>query len=232
MGNQGLDHYKGALTPEQAAAGINGAARNARRLLNDAKLLLENGRFPSAASLAALSIEESGKVSILRGLAIARDENERRQHWRDYRSHTKKNVEWILPELAGRGARSLEDLRQIFDESSDHPQVLDQVKQIGLYTDCLGKAHWSEPAEVIEEPLARMLVGTAEILALSRDVTVEEMELWVEHLGPVWGGPFAWTKRALVNWYRAAVTRGLIEGDKDAMERFVNEGIRQKSRSD
>ena len=34
---------------------------------------------------------------------------------------------------------------------SDHPYVLDQLKQIAFYTDCLGDAHWSIPDEVIDE---------------------------------------------------------------------------------
>jgi AbiV family abortive infection protein len=216
-----LDGYRGPLTASQVVAGMNAAGRNARRLLDDAKLLLENGRFPSAASLAALSIEESGKESTLRGLALARSEKEIAERWRDYRSHIKKNVAWILPDLVVRGARHLDDFRTLFDENSDHPYVLDQVKQMGFYTDCLGKAHWSEPDNVVDETLARLLVRVAEVLASKREVSVEEIELWIEHLGPVWGRSPAWTKKALVHWYRAAREKGLIPGDDDAMERFV-----------
>ncbi|MGM0985309.1 MAG: AbiV family abortive infection protein, partial [Pseudomonadota bacterium] len=50
-----------------------------------------------ANSLATLSIEESGKVSILRAMSLARDEKELKEEWRRYRSHTNKNVQWILP---------------------------------------------------------------------------------------------------------------------------------------
>jgi hypothetical protein len=52
---------------------MNAANRNARRLVADAKLLLDAGRYPSAAALAALAIEESGKTSILRTLAVVKN---------------------------------------------------------------------------------------------------------------------------------------------------------------
>ena len=68
--NSILPQYKGKLDPEQIAQGMNAARRNAQRLADDAKLLLSAKRYPTAASLAILSIEESGKVSILRGIAF------------------------------------------------------------------------------------------------------------------------------------------------------------------
>jgi AbiV family abortive infection protein len=162
-----LDKYKGELSPEQIAEGMNAASDNAARLIEDANLLLERGRFPSAASLAILAIEEAGKVPILRGLALSKDDKEIASHWREYRSHTKKNVLWLLPQLVARGARRLDDFRPLFDEDSDHPFILDQVKQISFYTDCLGDAHWSIPHDVIDESLAMMLLQIARIF--SRD---------------------------------------------------------------
>ena len=68
-----LRQYNGSLTPHQIADGMNYARRNARRLAEDAKLLLDGKRFASAFSLGILSIEESGKTNILRSLAIAKD---------------------------------------------------------------------------------------------------------------------------------------------------------------
>jgi AbiV family abortive infection protein len=181
-----LNQFRGALDAAGVALGINAAKANARRLLEDAKLLLEAGRYAGAASSAILAIEEAGKASILRGLILERDSKELAEGWRQYRSHTKKNVSWIMPRLVASGARKLDDMRPIFDEISDHPHLLDQVKQIAFYTDCLGEAHWSEPSQVIDSDLARSLVQTAEILAKSRDVTTREMELWVKHMAPVW----------------------------------------------
>ena len=69
-----LQPYRGKLSLGQIVAGMNAAIRNARRLADDAKTLLDLSRYPTAASLAILSIEESGKVSVLRLMAIAPDE--------------------------------------------------------------------------------------------------------------------------------------------------------------
>jgi AbiV family abortive infection protein len=216
-----LDQYKGSLSPDQLAAGMNAANANARRLADDAERLLDAKRYPTAASLATLSVEESGKASILRELALARNEAECTEAWRSFRSHTMKNVAWLLPQLVASGARNLEDLRPLYDRDSDHPFVLDQIKQLGFYTDCLGDAHWSSPEDVIDESLARMLVRVAGVLARDRTVTTEEIELWQKHLGPVWKGPLEWMKNALAKWHEELVRRGLAEGDAQDMGRFI-----------
>jgi AbiV family abortive infection protein len=220
-----LDAYRGRLSPAQIADGMNAAESNARRLLEDAETLLVAGRFPTAASLAILSIEEAGKVTILRSLALSSSDADLVDAWRNYRSHTQKNVAWILPELAASGARRLDDLRPLFDKASDHPFVLDQVKQLGFYTDCLGKAHWSIPADVVDEKLAGMLVSTARIFAQNRTHSVREIELWIEHIGPVWKRDAGWMKQALINWYAAMQEAGLAPEGPNEMERFIREGV-------
>src|SRR6185312_12883870 len=89
-----LDAYKGRLTPAQIAAGMNAACANANRLADDAKTLLDAGRIPSALSLAILAIEEAGKTSVLRRLAVATTDGEISDVWKEYRSHTSKNRMW------------------------------------------------------------------------------------------------------------------------------------------
>src|SRR5262245_14331298 len=64
-----IAQYRGPLSAQQIADGMNGAARNAKRLLEDAITLIKAGRFPTACSVAILSIEESGKLPVLRALA-------------------------------------------------------------------------------------------------------------------------------------------------------------------
>lgn len=83
--------YRGKLSVAQVAGGMNAATQNAARLAADARLFFSNARWPTAASVAALSIEEAGKVVILRRFLTASDE-EIRALWKDYRSHTRKNV--------------------------------------------------------------------------------------------------------------------------------------------
>ena len=104
MAKEKLSQYGGRLTPAQIADGMNAAVRNARRLANDARTLLDLERYPTAASIAVLPIEESGKVSILRHFAMARDLPSCRKIWREYRNHRSKNAAWILPDLVAGGA--------------------------------------------------------------------------------------------------------------------------------
>lgn len=223
-----LNAYRGKLSASQAAAGMNAAAKNACSLAEDAATLLAARKFATAASTAILSIEEAGKVSILRRLALAISDAEAAEAWKDYRSHTRKNVAWLLPQLAAAGARKLDDLRPLFDETSDHPFVLDQLKQLGFYTDCLGNAHWSVPSEVIDEQLAHMLVQIAQLFAREREYTEREVELWIEHVGPVWKKDPAWMKQAVVNWYAAMQKAGLVPEGPNEMEQFIRHGLQEK----
>lgn len=216
-----LSTYKGSLTPEQVVQGINAANQNARRLLEDASLLFEHKRYSTAASLAALSIEEAGKAPILRRLVLARSNRDLRQCWRDYRSHTQKNVTWIVPSLASQGVRHLDDLKPAFDPSSEHPHLLNQLKQAGFYTDCFGDCTWSIPYEEIDEQLAFSLIKTARALVSLREVTLKEIEIWEKHLGPVWKKSAKDIERGLIEWYREMFAEQLVTGNEDDMEKFI-----------
>ena len=191
---------------------------NARRFkLIDANLpgSRSTGRyFKNCLNRSIVSIEESGKVFFATShFASSPDEEVRRRVWKDYRSHRSKNGAWILPQLVAEGARDLGSLRLVVDPSSEHTALLNQIKQIGFYTDCLGDAHWSEPEKVIDESLARSLVRIADLLAKGEIVTVKEMELWVEHIRPVYWEPIEEQKTALLNWYAAMRENGLWEDD-------------------
>jgi AbiV family abortive infection protein len=77
----------------------------------------------------------------------------------------------------GKGSKKLDDFRPLFDENFDHTDILDQIKQIGFYTDCLGNAHWAIPEAIIDESLARTIFSIADILAQDKQVTPLEIEL-------------------------------------------------------
>ena len=142
-----------------------------------------------------------------------------------------KNVAWILPQLVVQGARKLDDLKPIFSKDSEHPYLLDQVKQLGFYTDCLGKAHWTLPNEVIDEKLARTLVQTAKLLAKGKQISKKEIELWMKHIGPVWKKDPAWMKQALINWYAEMQQQGLATEGNNKMQQFIRDGIQEWSGS-
>lgn len=217
----GLSQWKNTLKPPQIAEGMNAARVNAQRLLSDAKILMESGSYPSSLSLAILSIEESGKVSVLRQLALARDGKELKEAWKAYRSHTKKNAAWIFPDLVRNGARKLEEFGEMYSDFSEHQTMLDNLKQISLYTDCLGKAHWSQPSEVIDHDTAEAILGIARLMSSRRIHTTREIELWVQYLGPVWKTSMNSMKRALLEWFKAMNQEGLSDESELPIEQFI-----------
>lgn len=183
-----LQPYGGELSPVEIADGIAAAQSNASRLIADAKLLADAGRFPSATVLAILAIEERGKAIILKRLAIV-PADKLKETWRDYRSHRAKNAGWAMPVLLAEGARTMTDFAPLVDKKADHAAMLDALKQVALYTDCLGEKHWSKPEEVIESDLARVLIEIAERMMGDRTVTVREVELWREIVAPHYAKP-------------------------------------------
>lgn len=223
-----LEPYTGPLTAAEIATGMNAARQNAERLAKDARLLFDSGRYPSALSLAILSIEESGKSHILRELALARDESELRQSWRDYRSHTKKNAHWLLLETFQKGARRAQEFRSLFESDAEHPYVLDKVKQISIYTDSFKKGHWSIPEEIITNELVEGLLTVADVLVRHREITAEEIGLWIEYLQPYWKISGSGMERALFEWDNEMRKRGLLGKGKQTMEQFFTEGIGSK----
>ena len=216
-----LRNNTGDIDSTQIAIGMNAALRNARRLADDAKLLLKAERYPTAVSLAVLSIEESGKTRILRQLAGAPGKEDRRKIWKEYRLHRSKNVAWILPRLVRLGARNLESLQLATDTSSQHTNHLERVKQSSIYTDWLGNSGWSEPDEVISDQMAQSLVRIADLLAKKPTITVKEIELWKEHIGPVYGASLKVQKTALLNWFAAMRENGLWSEGNISIEEFV-----------
>ena len=227
-----LNSYSGRLTANQIARGINTARRNARRLAEDAQLLFDKGRYPTAAALAILSIEETGKESILRGIAWATGDNELRTSWKDFRSHTKKNAMWLLPQLVSEGARRLDDFGKLFEKEAEHTFLLDMIKQVSFYTDCLRKAHWSEPSEVIDKNLARLLIDVAKIFIDDREITTKEVELWTKHMGTVRDKPLVEQKKALLNWYAELQEFGLTDERHNIVDLLVWLGFTKDKEAD
>jgi AbiV family abortive infection protein len=189
--------------------------------------LLESERFPSAAALAILAIEEAGKVAILRQLSVAQGNNKALDNcWRDYRKHTEKNAAWLVPQLVAEGARGLDEFRSLFGKNPDQPFLLDNVKLISLYTDCLGDAHWSTPADLIDGDLAKMLVRVARLFLEHRDVTSKEIELWVKHMRPYMRSgeviDYDSAKEAMLDWHADMQELGLATYGAEEWEAFLN----------
>lgn len=203
---------------------MSAASRNAERLAKDARVLFDNRRHASCAALAILSLEESGKSRILRELALARDEKDLRECWREYRTHTKKNLLWPILERFIKGARRAGDFVPLLEPDAEHPYILDKLKQISIYTDCFQKGRWSLPEEIVEEQLAESLLMAAEVLSQHHEVTKEEIDLWIQYVQPYWKTSNEACQRALFEWDKEMRKRGLLRG-KTTMEKFFMTGI-------
>lgn len=219
-----LPQYKGTLTASQIAEGMNASIKNAQRLLQSAKILFEHKDYSSAVSLAVLAMEEVGKCSILRSLALAKDSASLKEAWKEYRTHVKKIRTCDLIRYISGNSIKLQDFRKIFEETNSLPYLLDQIKQIGFYTDCLGKAHWSIPANVIDKNFADHILHTAQCHCSSdKIITEKEIELWVECLSPVWMKSMDEMKNGLLLWRKKMREAGLIT-EPDHFDEFITSG--------
>lgn len=170
--------------------------------------------------MSILAIEEAGKASILRGLLVEGDDQGRAKAWRDYRRHTAKNF------MAGflRYARNdvkLEDLRPLIANDAMHRDV-ETLKQRAFYSDCLTADRWIVPDEVVDADTARVFLTTASIAVGGEEggpmASPQELQLWVKHLGPVWGGSIQEMKQALAACYREAAALGVLRGPSKPAE--------------
>jgi AbiV family abortive infection protein len=213
-----MSPYRGELSPKQVADGMNAASRNAIRLLKDAEILFEAKRCPSAASLAALAIEEVGKSPILRSLAVAKDAEAIKKGWKAYRSHQRKNVLWLFPLYVLSGVRTLSGFGSLFDPVSKHTQRLDELKQAGFYTDCIEAGRWSLPEEFVDELIAQFVLKTARSLTKDHEVTEREIELWIKHVGPDLGQA---RPESLKEFWTAMRGERLATADVDDIDIFL-----------
>ncbi|MFH1595578.1 MAG: hypothetical protein ABIG94_04295, partial [Pseudomonadota bacterium] len=54
----------------------------------------------------------------------------------------------------------------------------------------------------------------------------KEIELWIKHLGPVWGKHMSWMQHALENWYHEMQEYGLAQEGANAMREFIKGNIK------
>jgi AbiV family abortive infection protein len=209
--------YRDKLSPKQVADGMGAASRNAKRLLEDAEILLKAKRYPTAVSIAILAIEEVGKCPILRSLATAKNGEMLKEGWKAYRSHRTKNVMWLFPLYVLSGVRTLDGFRPLFDENSKHKERLDDLKQGGFYTDCLGKGSWANPEDLVDDVIAEFIVKTARSLTKEHPFTEREIELWIEHVGPSQDA----NPENLKRFWDAMTAEGLAYTKIDDIERFL-----------
>lgn len=153
-------------------------------------------------------------------MLVSDTETDRKRHWRAFRSHTAKNGLWLLRSFAAANPRPLfHQVAWLADADTDHARLADDVKQVSAYVDRYGEKRWSEPSIVIDKELAESFLRAAEVLVPSGEVSVREMELWLQHIKPAMRtGRTTVAARA---WNDAMVAEGLKQDDRANWAAFL-----------
>jgi len=223
-----IEHFTGRLSPKMIAEGCNLATKNAARLAKDARCLFDEGRYQSAAALATLSIEESGKVHVLEHLALADDEKEAKAIWRRFRKHTEKNIFWSFSLEKGQGL--IDALEKHSSKDIQQPQLLETLKQLSLYTDCVGSGRWMSPCQIAEDTIKRFaesLVKIAEFHSSIHHRTVRDIEILIECVKPVKHQPKEVIEYAMAEYMRKLQQEGLMPAEIDIVEILTGTGSDQ-----
>jgi AbiV family abortive infection protein len=135
------------LSPSEMGRGILVANRNARRLLGDGILLYEGARYPSAAALAVLAMEEAAKWSTLLQVTIAQDEKQIRETWRLHTLHVPKLTR-ALRALMGALEASGGDRATLPD--TELAKAMNALKLSCIYSAFVNGRRWIDPMQVCD----------------------------------------------------------------------------------
>jgi AbiV family abortive infection protein len=169
-----LDAVKAATTPELVKCAV-GAATNAQSLLDDAELLAAAGRNARAYALAALAVEEAGKSVGLATLAVMpQDLRAQAPVGRMLEWHQLKLVGGILIAVVpfGTSATGVQlaamppgQAEEILDHAQMFAQVVDRLKQRGMYADIDRTGRVRLPSEVTETEVAAQLTQSRQAVS-------------------------------------------------------------------
>ena len=159
------------------------AARNARRLLDDAELLLIRGRSPSAYSLAVLAFEEAGKAWLcVIAMMVPDDIRPEWPHGDLVARHVDKlmaaHVMAHMVTTAYAGRDMITCLADIGEDLEELARAHDHAKQRGLYADLLDGAVW-EPSGVTKDEAKRMVAVVRGLLDHGGSLVDPEFIVWL-----------------------------------------------------
>ncbi len=200
---------KPALTVSDLRTGSALALEHAGHLLADALLLYERQRYPSAATLAVFSREETGRSQILAGLArsvFAGQHFTRLDVQRACKHHEVKLQKSfsgvtlrIQPELGTVLAQVLgnprhpkyADYRRLINEKvkaagRNLPKRTHEARIRALYVDPAENGGWNRPADLTREEAFAVVSQAADDYAIRRDElyldpdTIADLSSWLE----------------------------------------------------
>ena len=128
-----LSRFQGKpLDKKQIAMAMHLCYMNAKALLDEAKLLKENGRHARAISLAILALEEFGKIPLICDVIMhgAHDTNAWRKFWQAFRSHRTKQI--VCSTYGNKFLRVVGNKYEVEFPVGTEP-LIDKFKQLGFY---------------------------------------------------------------------------------------------------
>lgn len=159
-----MARYNDKLTIPEIAAGIEATIANMEALVEAARLLLDAGNAGPAFGLAVMSLEEAGKLHVLRAMCQRGGvpNAQWRKLWASFRSHQYKSSGGLMDSYSDdvRG-----DPETVLELALGHAESTDQVeaaRQWSFYVDFDAATRtWNRPPE-FDEQKALDALGTAE----------------------------------------------------------------------
>ncbi len=164
------DLFAGRPTIATAMEGTRLLHANANRLLNDAKLLLREQRYPGAAMMAVMALAEISRMFHPLTLATMESPHRLREGWRQFRTQC---LDFPWSALPGH-APGVEP-----GEDSELNEMLAFIRKLGGGVEIIDPACWMDPKELVSAELARSIVMTAEMVC-GRPIETRAMAAWIE----------------------------------------------------
>jgi AbiV family abortive infection protein len=175
------------------------AAKNSRRLLDDADLLLKRGRWPTAYSLAVLAFEEAGKAWLcVIAMMVPADTREEYPFAGMIGAHLDKlmaahAMAHMHAFLRG-GANAPKSMIDVGEDLETLAREHNRAKQRGLYADLSDAVIWS-PDQVTKSEAARMVATVRGLLDHGGYLADPEFIAWLgqsmeevrSHVEAFWG---------------------------------------------
>lgn len=142
--------YRGYLSLEQIAEGIDLCLENARDLLEDSIVLKKKRRYPRALTCLLVAREELGKVYVLVGMAYTYPEDQRRwlEDWRLFHNHKAKASRVASHGIVGELRKSSDSLVDAYFDAIEVVFSDLQLREASLYADFSEINGWTSPSKI------------------------------------------------------------------------------------
>ncbi|GBD95239.1 MAG TPA: AbiV family abortive infection protein [Nitrospirae bacterium] len=150
-----FDKYNGRITIDQIVGGISCCLENAKELFLDAQILRRSQRYPRALSLLLMSMQEAGKIEILRKMASisSGDQKKWKKLWKQFRSHEIKDALGYSHKICTEFSKSAGDIfweQLIYDKNFSSAK--EKARQFALYVDYIASDNeWWSPSAVSQK---------------------------------------------------------------------------------